>query len=118
MVPECKPEWSREAITVFSKLPSLMAADKPFLTAVYNQEQLILPYNLCTKQGNSSKRCTFIMARSAQYLNVVPTSKRRKTMDWACYFTALLGLSQRRTLTEFAIVLSRLPESGPPTALK
>ena len=23
MVPECKPEWSREAITVFSRLPSL-----------------------------------------------------------------------------------------------
>ena len=29
MVPECKPEWNREAITVFSRLPSLMAADKP-----------------------------------------------------------------------------------------
>ena len=23
MVPECKPEWNREAITVFSRLPSL-----------------------------------------------------------------------------------------------
>ena len=29
MVPECKPEWNREAITVFSRLPSLIAADKP-----------------------------------------------------------------------------------------
>ena len=29
MVPEHKPEWNREAITVFSRLPSLMAADKP-----------------------------------------------------------------------------------------
>ena len=29
MVPECKPEWNREAIMVFSRLPSLMAADKP-----------------------------------------------------------------------------------------
>ena len=28
MVPECKPEWNREAITVFFRLPSLMAADK------------------------------------------------------------------------------------------
>ena len=28
-LPECKPEWNREAITVFSRLPSLMAADKP-----------------------------------------------------------------------------------------
>ena len=27
--PECKPEWIREAKTVFSRLPSLMAADKP-----------------------------------------------------------------------------------------
>ena len=26
MVSECKPEWNREAITVFSRLPSLMAA--------------------------------------------------------------------------------------------
>ena len=113
----------------------------------------------------------FFQTMSAQYLNVVPTSKRQKTMVWACYFTALLkvswfqnvllvalcgpkyqrknltnstlpilgqnlsiffvgilvqtmtpkghfeinwplGLSQRRTLTEFAIVLSRLPESS------
>ena len=29
MVPECKPEWNREAIMVSSRLPSLMAADKP-----------------------------------------------------------------------------------------
>ena len=29
MVPDCKPEWNREATTVFSRLPSLMAADKP-----------------------------------------------------------------------------------------
>ena len=29
MVPECKPEWNREAITVFSRLLNLMAADKP-----------------------------------------------------------------------------------------
>ena len=29
ILPECKPEWNREAITVFSRLPSLMAADKP-----------------------------------------------------------------------------------------
>ena len=29
--PECKPEWNSEAITVFSRLPSLMAADKPCL---------------------------------------------------------------------------------------
>ena len=29
MVPECKPEWNREAIAVFSRLPSLMAADEP-----------------------------------------------------------------------------------------
>ena len=29
MMPECKPEWNREAITVFSRLPSLMAAEKP-----------------------------------------------------------------------------------------
>ena len=29
MVPECKPEWNREAIMVFSRLPSLKAADKP-----------------------------------------------------------------------------------------
>ena len=29
MVPECKPEWNREAITVFFRLPSLMAGDKP-----------------------------------------------------------------------------------------
>ena len=28
MVPECKPEWNREAIMVFSRLPRLMAADK------------------------------------------------------------------------------------------
>ena len=31
VVPESKPEWNREAITVFSRLPSLMAADKPCL---------------------------------------------------------------------------------------
>ena len=29
MVPDCKPEWNREARMVFSRLPSLMAADKP-----------------------------------------------------------------------------------------
>jgi hypothetical protein len=29
MVPKCKPEWNREAIMVLSRLPSLMAADKP-----------------------------------------------------------------------------------------
>ena len=29
MVPECKPEWNRETIMVLSRLPSLMAADKP-----------------------------------------------------------------------------------------
>ena len=29
MVLECKPEWNREAILVSSRLPSLMAADKP-----------------------------------------------------------------------------------------
>ena len=29
MVPQCKPEWNREAVTVFSRLPSLLAADKP-----------------------------------------------------------------------------------------
>ena len=29
ILPECKPEWNREAITVFSRLLSLMAADKP-----------------------------------------------------------------------------------------
>ena len=29
MVLKCKPEWNREAITVFSRLPRLMAADKP-----------------------------------------------------------------------------------------
>ena len=29
MVPECKPEWNREAKTVFSRIHSLMAADKP-----------------------------------------------------------------------------------------
>ena len=35
----------------------------------------------------------FFQTMSAQYLNVVPTSKRRKTMVWACYFTALLKVS-------------------------
>ena len=29
MVPECKPEWNKGAIMVFSRLPSLMAADNP-----------------------------------------------------------------------------------------
>ena len=29
MVPEWKPEWNREAIMVFFRLPSLMTADKP-----------------------------------------------------------------------------------------
>ena len=29
MVPECKTEWNREAIKIFSRLPSLTAADKP-----------------------------------------------------------------------------------------
>ena len=29
MVPDCKPEWNREAKMVFSRLPCLMAADKP-----------------------------------------------------------------------------------------
>ena len=28
-LPECKPEWNREAITDFSRPPILMAADKP-----------------------------------------------------------------------------------------
>ena len=28
-MPECKPEWNGEAIMVFSRLPSLMAAEKP-----------------------------------------------------------------------------------------
>ena len=32
MVAECKPERNREAITVFSRLPSLMATDGTFLT--------------------------------------------------------------------------------------
>ena len=35
----------------------------------------------------------FFQTMSAQYLNVVPTSKRQKTMVWACYFTALLKVS-------------------------
>ena len=29
MVPECKPEWNKEATTVLSRLPCLMSADKP-----------------------------------------------------------------------------------------
>ena len=36
MVPECKPEWKREAITVFSKLPSLrrLQATPPLQTSL------------------------------------------------------------------------------------
>ena len=57
MVPECKPEWNREAITVFSRLPSLMAADKPcpqlkpslilLLTEFENQNVRNLIHNTC-----------------------------------------------------------------------
>jgi hypothetical protein len=36
MVPECKPEWSREAIMIFSKLPSLrrLQANPPLKTSL------------------------------------------------------------------------------------
>ena len=36
MVPECKPEWNREAITVFSRLPSLrrLQATPPLQTSL------------------------------------------------------------------------------------
>ena len=56
MVPECKPEWNREAITVFSRLPSLMAADKPCpqlqpslgVTTKYVSSKYVLPpYQTC-----------------------------------------------------------------------
>ena len=49
MVPECKPEWNREAITVFSRLPSLMAADKPC-----PQLQPSLSTNSCRKVASSN----------------------------------------------------------------
>ena len=36
MVPECKPEWNREAVTVFSRLPSLrrLQATPPLQTSL------------------------------------------------------------------------------------
>jgi hypothetical protein len=38
MVPECKPDWNREAITVFSRLPSLRRLQAtPLLQTSLNQ---------------------------------------------------------------------------------
>ena len=43
-VPECKPEWNREAITVFSKLPSLrrLQATPLLQTSLLNSQKQLL----------------------------------------------------------------------------
>ena len=45
MVPERKPEWNREAITVFSRVPSLVASTAGHMT-YYN-----LPYKVFAKKS-------------------------------------------------------------------
>ena len=51
MVPECKPEWNREAITVFSRLPSLVASSASHVT-YYN-----LPYSSTPSQHGWCGTC-------------------------------------------------------------
>ena len=43
---ECKPEWNREAITVFSRLPSLrrLQATPPLQTSLPKQVKIILNF--------------------------------------------------------------------------
>ena len=51
MVPECKPEWNREAITVFSRVPSLrrLQATPPLQTSFYKgklpKDSIILTFD-------------------------------------------------------------------------
>ena len=42
ILPECKPEWNREAITVFSRLPSLrrLQATPPLQTSLLRSKTL------------------------------------------------------------------------------
>ena len=46
MVPEYKPEWNREAITVFSRLSSLVVSTASHMT-YYNLPKLVIQILFC-----------------------------------------------------------------------
>ena len=46
VVPECKPEWNREAITVFSRLSSLVVSTASHMT-YYNLPKLVIQILFC-----------------------------------------------------------------------
>ena len=65
MVLDCKPEWNREAVTVFSRLPSLMAANKhalnynlPYLR--YNKSSIAIAISVKIDRLPENESCKLI----------------------------------------------------------
>ena len=57
LVPECKPEWNREAITVFSRLPSLKRLQgTPLLQTSLAYRPTVYKTGVKTKKRNQNKR--------------------------------------------------------------
>jgi len=73
MVPECKPEWNREAITVFTRLRSWrrLQATPPLQTSlvkVHSTEVLIIP----VRKNSPLLLLSLAMKKHEELLSIIP----------------------------------------------